>query len=79
MPSTVLPSLKVRLPVGVAPETVAVNVTLWPALLGFCEDATVVVVAVLTGATLTVAVPVIAAVTVSVAVMVREPDVFERG
>ena len=49
VPSVVAPSLKVTVPVGVPPPlvgvTVAVKVTGWPTLLGFCDDANVVVVA----------------------------------
>ena len=53
LPSAVVPSLKVTVPVGVPGEvlaTVAVKVTDWPAVDGFNEEARVVVV----GAALTV-------------------------
>jgi len=46
-PITVVPSLKVTVPVGVPvveDETIAVNVTGWPKVDGFCDDVTVVVV-----------------------------------
>ena len=48
VPSTVPPSLNVTVPVGVppVPVTVAVKVTGWPALLGFCEEVSVVCVVV---------------------------------
>ncbi len=42
-----LPSVKLTLPIGAAPVTVAVNVTLVPALDGFRELATEVVLKVL--------------------------------
>ena len=49
VPSVLPPSAKVTVPVGgVVPDTgatVAVNVTDWPALDGFCEDVSMVVVA----------------------------------
>ena len=43
-PSAVVPSLNITVPVGVpVPLTVAVNITDWPTLLGFTEDANVTV------------------------------------
>src|SRR5262249_22286940 len=48
VPSTVAPSLKVTVPVGEAPVTVAVKVTGWPKLLGLAEEVMVVVVAAVT-------------------------------
>jgi len=51
VPRTVAPSLKVTVPVGVpgaVDVTVAVNVTDWPAVDGFSEDATAVAVVPLT-------------------------------
>jgi hypothetical protein len=45
VPSTVAPSLKVTVPVGVTlPLTVAVKVTSCPNWLGFCDDANDVLV-----------------------------------
>lgn len=48
VPSVPPPSLKVTVPVGAPPPpvvvTVAVKVTAWPAVLGFSEDAMLVVV-----------------------------------
>ncbi len=44
MPSTVAPSLKVTVPVGEAPVTVAVNVTACPAWLGLSDEVSAVVV-----------------------------------
>ena len=45
VPSVVVPSLKVTMPVGVPVPplavTVAVNVTDWPKAAGFCEDVSV--------------------------------------
>jgi hypothetical protein len=43
VPSVVEPSLNVTVSVGVAPLTVAVNITDWPAVEGFCEEPTLVV------------------------------------
>jgi len=44
VPSTVPPSLKVTVPVGETPVTVAVNVTDCPKLLGFCDEVSVTLV-----------------------------------
>src|SRR5580704_12499228 len=43
--TAVAPSLNVTVPVGVAPVTVAVNVTDCPTLLGFCDETSAVLVA----------------------------------
>ncbi len=48
VPMVVTPSLKVTVPVGDAPATVAVKVTDWLKTEGFTEDASPVVVAVVT-------------------------------
>ena len=47
VPKTTEPEVKVTVPVGVVvgDVTVAVNFTVWPAVEGFREEATVVVVA----------------------------------
>src|SRR5439155_2605796 len=42
--NTVAPSLKVTVPVGVTPETVAVKVTDWPKVDGFKDEVIVVLV-----------------------------------
>ena len=47
VPRVVAPFLKVTVPVGAYPTTVAVNVTLAPDVEGFKLDATAVVVAIL--------------------------------
>jgi len=44
VPSPIAPSLKVTVPVGDAPATVAVNVTAWPASLGLSDEARAVLV-----------------------------------
>jgi hypothetical protein len=49
IPSTVVPSLKVTVPLGVpmagaTADTVAVSVTGWPTMEGFADDARVIVV-----------------------------------
>ena len=76
-PSTTAPSLKVTVPVGVPPllDAVAVKVTAWPTWLGFCDEVNVVDVA-LRPTAIGPDVPVMEDVTVSVAVMVREPAVL---
>ena len=45
LPITVVPSRKSTVPVALLGATVAVNVTDWPKLDGFCDESTVVVVA----------------------------------
>jgi hypothetical protein len=58
------------------PVTVAVKVTAWPRLLGFCDDVRVVLEPSAPVTVIAFDVPVIAGVAVSEAVMVREPGVF---
>jgi len=45
VPRLLAPSKNCTVPVGVAPLTVAVNVTDWPSVDGFCDDVSAVVVA----------------------------------
>ena len=46
MPSVVVPSLKVTVPVGLVPVTVALSVVAWPALVGLGVAVTLVLLVV---------------------------------
>jgi len=54
VPRVVAPSFKVTVPVGFVPVTVAVNVTGVPTVLGFCEETSELVEALVTSVTLAI-------------------------